>query len=88
MSRFKRKQRNWLGVVLLILSPACANQEWRHGNYTSDPKIADKRQDERDRHFDRADEFRVGTPKHYIKEYKKHDGKINLFKRDGFDWGF
>lgn len=75
-------------TVLVILFSSCANQEWRHGNYYQDPKIAKKRQDERDRYYKRADKFRVGTAKHYINEHKKHDGKINLFKRDGFDWGF
>ena len=75
-------------VAICMLFTSCAKQDWRHGNHYNDPNVADKRQDERDRHFKRADDFRVGTAKHYINEHKKHDGKINLFKRDGFDWGF
>lgn len=75
-------------VGLILLYSSCAKQDWRHGNYLHDPKVADKRQDERDKHFERADDFRVGTHKHYIKQHKKRDGKINFFKRDGFDWGF
>jgi hypothetical protein len=72
----------------MLLFSSCAKQDWRHGNHYNDPDVAHKRQDERDRHYKRADAFRVGTAKHYINEHKKHDGKINLFKRDGFDWGF
>ena len=52
-----------------------------------DPKVAKKRQNERDKMMERAEDFRVGTAKHYINEHKKKDGKINFFKRDGFDWG-
>lgn len=77
-----------VSITLMLLFTSCASQEWRHGNYNHDPELTDKRQDERDKHFKRADKFRVGTTKHYINEHKKHDGKINLFKRDGFDWGF
>lgn len=75
-------------IVFITLLTSCANQDWRHGNYYRDPDITDKRQDEKDRYFKRADKFRVGTPKHYVNEHKKHDGKLNLFIRDGFDYGF
>lgn len=71
----------------MILS-SCASPDWRHGNYYNDLATADKRDDHRDDVTKRANKFRKGTAKHYINEYKKHDGKINIFKRDGFDWGF
>ena len=79
---------NYKIILLLLLFGGCANQDWRHGNYSHDVKIGDKRQDERDKMMERAEDFRVGTAKHYIKEHKKHDGKNNFFIRDGFDWGF
>ena len=89
MSRYKRKQRNWLGVAsIVIMFTSCAAPDWRHGNYTKDVATTNKRQNERDKQFKRADSFRVGTAKHYINEHKKHDGKLNLFIRDGFDIGF
>ena len=72
----------------MMLLSSCASSDWRHGNYYDDPSTADKRQDHRDDITDRASEFRKGTAKHYINEHKKRDGKINLFTRDGFDWGF
>lgn len=67
---------------------SCASQEWRHGNYYNDPKASSKREKQRDKYTERANNFREGTARHYINEHKKHDGKINLFIRDGFDWGF
>lgn len=66
----------------------CGSQSWRHGNHAGDLKTFDKRQDERDRVTKHTNKIRVKTTKHYVNEYKKHDGKINFFKRDGFDWGF
>lgn len=79
--------RNIILLSYMFLT-SCANQDWRHGNYNRDLKVSKKRENERDRYMERAEDFRVGTAKHYINEHKKHDGKINLFKRDGFDWGF
>jgi len=72
----------------MMLCTSCASNDWRHGNYYSDVSTGDRRQDERDKHMKRANQFRKGTAKHYINEHKKHDGKINLFNRDGFDIGF
>ena len=75
-------------AVLLIagITSSCGSDHWRLGNHNEDPKVMKKRQKERDRVTERANEYREGTAKHYIKEYKSHDGKINIFKRDGFDW--
>ena len=75
-------------ICTALYMSSCASQEWRHGNYDNDPKINSKREKQRDKYMERANDFREGTAKHYINEHKKHDGKINLFKRDGFDWGF
>ena len=75
-------------MVMLVLNSSCGSNQWRHGNMYHDPKVAKKRQNERDDMMERAEDFRVGTAKHYINEHKKRDGKINFFKRDGFDWGF
>lgn len=72
----------------LLFICSCAKQDWRHGNYYNDPAVAKKRERQRDKYVERAEDFRVGTAKHYINEHKKKDGKINFFKRDGFDWGF
>ena len=47
-----------------------------------------KREKQRDQYMERANKIRKNTAKHYIKEYKSHDGDINIFRRDGFDWGF
>ncbi len=77
-----------IAMCLMISLSSCATQEWRHGNYHNDLKVLKKREDQRDEYMTRAKDFRVGTTKHYIKEHKKHDGKINIFKRDGFDIGF
>ena len=75
-------------LVALSFIASCANQDWRHGNYYSDPAVNKKREKERDKRMDRANNFREETAKHYINEHKKKDGKINFFRRDGFDWGF
>ena len=72
----------------MLLFTSCGSNQWRHGNMYYDPKVAKKRQNERDDMMEHAEDFRVGTAKHYINEHKKRDGKINFFKRDGFDWGF
>lgn len=94
MSWYQQKQRGRMGtlsrviICLATFMSSCATQDWRHGNYYSDPKVSKKREKQRDKYMERAEDFRVGTAKHYINEHKKHDGKINLFKRDGFDIGF
>jgi major membrane immunogen (membrane-anchored lipoprotein) len=75
-------------IVTLILLTSCGSQDWRHGNPYGDTKIMKKRQDERDHYQERAAKIRKKTAKHYIKEYKSHDGDINVFRRDGFDWGW
>lgn len=80
------KLNSIVGTLLLTLLTGCGSDAWRLGNHYEDPKIMNKRQKERDRMAKHADEYRVGTAKHYIKEYKSRDGKINIFKRDGFDW--
>lgn len=91
MFRIEREQRNRMGtlrIILLLSLTSCAAPDWRHGNYYNDLPTGDKRHDHRDKITKRANNFREETAKHYINEHKKHDGKINLFKRDGFDWGF
>lgn len=60
-----------LRIVLIVSLTSCANQEWRHGNYLQDPKVNDKREDQRDKYMERAENFREQTTKHYIKSYKK-----------------
>lgn len=76
------------GVLVLLLVTSCGSQTWRHGNPHDDHGVMKKREKERDRHMERAADFRKGTAKHYIKEWKSHDGDINIFRRDGFDWGY
>lgn len=75
-------------TMIIILLSSCGSQEYRLGNHYDDPVIIDKRDDERDRQMKRHNRARVKTAKYYIKEYKSHDGDINLFRRDGFDIGF
>jgi len=60
-----------LRIVLILSLTSCANQEWRHGNYNQDPKVNDKREDQRDKYMKRAEKFREQTTKHYIDEHKK-----------------
>lgn len=69
-----------------MLLSSCGSKDWRHGNYYSDKSVTSKREKQRDKHMQRATDFRVGTAKHYINEHKKRDGKLNLFYRDGFDY--
>jgi len=90
MFRNRSKQRGWLGAITLIclLATSCGNKEWRLGNFSSDPGVMNKRHDERDHALEYHSDNRWDTTKHYVKQHKKKDGKINLFKRDGFDWGF
>ena len=66
----------------------CGSQQWRHGNHDSDISVMKKRDKQRDAYVKRANKIRKNTAKHYIGEWKSHDGDINLFRRDGFDWGF
>lgn len=73
-------------TIILCITTGCGSDAWRLGNHYEDPKVMKKRDKERDRMADHANDYRVGTAKHYIKKYKSHDGKINIFKRDGFDW--
>ena len=77
-----------LTVTCVLITCSCGSQSWRHGNYNSDHSVMKKREKERDNRMKRALKIEKNTAKHYINEYKKHDGKINFFKRDGFDWGF
>ena len=72
-------------TLTCMLLCSCGSQEWRLGNQYNDLKIQKKRENERDKRMERALEIEENTAKHYIKKYKSHDGKINLFKRDGFD---
>ena len=78
---------NILLVGVLVLT-SCGSQEWRLGNPYDDTRVMKKRQNEKDKITKRANKFRKGTAKHYIGEWKSHDGDINLFRRDGFDIGF
>ena len=75
------------GVMLLcvVLLTSCGSQQWRLGNPTNDLSVQKKREKARDERMYRALEIEKNTAKHYIKKYKSHDGKINLFRRDGFD---
>lgn len=73
---------------MIVMFTSCGSQQWRLGNPHDDMKVVKKREKERDRRMNRALKIEKNTTKHYIKEYKSHDGKINLFKRDGFDWGY
>ena len=68
-----------------LLFSSCGSQEWRYGNPYSDRKIMEKRQDQRDKYTKRANKSRYKTAKHYVKEWKSHDGKLNIFRKDGFD---
>jgi major membrane immunogen (membrane-anchored lipoprotein) len=75
-------------ICCLVLLTSCGSQEYRLGNQYDDPKVISRRDDERDRVLNRQTKEKTNNAKHYIKEYKSHDGKINLFRRDGFDWGY
>lgn len=72
-------------MLVCILLTSCGSQEWRLGNPRNDLKIQNKRDNERDARMKRSLEIEENTTKHYIKQYKKRDGKLNLFYRDGFD---
>lgn len=67
---------------------SCGSQDYRLGNQYDNPRVMHKRDNERDKVFKRQTKEKTSTAKKYIKEYKSHDGKINLFRRDGFDWGY
>ena len=67
---------------------SCGSQDYRLGNQYDNPGVMHKRDNERDKVFKRQTKEKTNTAKKYIKEYKSHDGKINLFRRDGFDWGY
>lgn len=75
-------------LALALLMTSCGTQSWRLGNPDSDIKYIKKRDKERNRILQETIDLRKKKEKHYIKQYKKKDGKINLFKRDGYDWGF
>ena len=75
-------------ITSLIILSSCGSQHDRLGNHYDDPTVMKKRDNERDRVFKRHTKAKEKIAKHYIKEYKSHDGKINLFRRDGFDWGY
>ena len=68
-----------------MVMSSCGSQEWRLGNQYNDLKIQKKREHSRDKRMERALAIEKNTTKHYIKKYKSHDGKLNLFIRDGFD---
>lgn len=70
---------------MCLVFTSCGSQQWRLGNPTNDLSVQNKRENERDRRMNRALKIEKNTAKHYIKRYKSHDGKINLFRRDGFD---
>lgn len=74
-----------ISVTVCLLFTSCGSQQWRLGNPTNDLSLQNKRDNERDRRMNRALDIEENTTKHYIKKYKSHDGKINLFRRDGFD---
>ena len=75
-------------IASILLLSSCGSQEYRLGNQYDDPTIMKKRDNERDRVLKRHTKAKEKTAKDNIKEYKSHDGKINLFRRDGFDWGY
>ena len=74
-------------MITTFLS-GCGSKEWKHGNYYHDRSVMKKRENQRDDIQERASKIRKKTAKHYIKEYKSHDGDINIFRRDGFDIGW
>jgi len=74
-----------IAIICLAMMTGCGSQDWRLGNQYSDMKVTKKREAEKDRRMQRALNYQKNTAKYYIKEYKSHDGKINLFRRDGFD---
>jgi len=75
-------------ITSVLFLSSCGSQEYRLGNQYDDPKVMKKRDAERDRVLKRHTKAKENNAKQYIKEYKSHDGKINLFRRDGFDWGY
>ena len=78
-----------LTILALVLLTGCGSQSWRLGTTTdNDVKYIKKRDKERDRILKETISLRKKKEKHYIKQHKKKDGKLNLFKRDGYDWGF
>lgn len=88
---YQMKQNNTIklvSIITCILFTSCGSQEFRKGNPYGDVKMMKKRQDERDRLQEHTAKIRKATAKHYIKEYKSHDGDINIFRRDGFDIGW
>lgn len=78
----------YLVITIAMVFTSCGSQEYRLGNPYGDPNLTKKRDNERDKIFERHTKAKKKIAKHYIKQYKSHDGKINLFKRDGFDVGF
>lgn len=74
-----------IAILCLVMLSGCGSQDWRLGNQYSDMKVTKKREAERDRRMNRALDYQKNTAKYYIKEYKSHDGKLNIFRRDGFD---
>lgn len=75
-------------ICLALLFASCGSQEWRLGGAPHDIKTIKRRDKERDVHLKYRLDQRWDTTKHYVKQHKKKDGKVNLFKRDGFDIGF
>lgn len=79
------KYKKQIAILCLVMLTGCGSQDWRLGNQYSDMKVTKKREAERDRRMNRALDYQKNTAKYYIKEYKSHDGKLNIFRRDGFD---
>lgn len=73
---------------MLTLTVGCSSNQWRLGGDPYNPSTIKKRDNERDKHLDHYIDERWDNTKHYVKQHKKRDGKINLLKRDGFDIGF
>ena len=77
-----------LTLITCVLLTSCGSHTYKHGNYYHERHVMKKRENQRDDMQQQAAKYRKGTAKHYINEHKKHDGDINLFRRDGFDWGW
>ena len=73
-------------IMILIMMSGCGDKQWRLGGDPYNINTIERRDKERDKHLKYRLDHRWDTTKHYVKQHKKKDGKINIFKRDGFEF--
>ena len=72
--------------MFTLMFSGCGDKRWRLGGDPYNTNTIERRDKERDIHLKYRLDHRWDTTKHYVKQHKKKDGKINLFKRDGFEF--